>query len=263
MQMIIWAFGSMVLTLLVLAILRIGLTFKGKFLIASAAFVIALGGNAAVSTFPLWQTALMLLVLVFLIAYVFDSRMGAAIYQKSSVFAEEFDSFLEIEQPAPIEGSSIELKQQNILPQSILGELDKDSKKAELNSFVPNHEEDTVHPADIKEEDISFLLDRDTEEIMEHAEILEPTEGYMSDIESLLELETQAETEPQEEEVLDKIPGREVEFSDEELEVMDEDAPLDDALLEFLSADREAAAALNSEDTLEEIELDKKLSLSK
>ncbi|MCH6266687.1 hypothetical protein [Neobacillus citreus] len=258
MQMIIWAFGSMLLTLLVLTILRIGLTLKGKLLIALAAFVIALGGNAAISTFPLWQTALMLLLLIFLIAYVLDARMGPAIYQKTSVFADEFDSLVELEQPGQ-EISAMEIKQQDLLPKSTLGKLVKASEMAELNSFVPYRED----ASDIKEENISFLLDRETEEVVDHAEILDSPEGYMSELESLLELETQVDTEPQEVEGWDKIPDHPVEIPDEALVVVDEEAPLDDALLEFLSADREEAAAVHSEDTLKELELDKKLSLSK
>src|SRR4051794_4734269 len=95
MQTIIWAIGSMVVLLLIISFLPLGYTFKGKFFVVVASFILSLGGLAAVSTFPLWQTALLLLALIFFVAYFMNNRMGTLLFRENPVFAEVVDDEFE------------------------------------------------------------------------------------------------------------------------------------------------------------------------
>ncbi|QCJ43633.1 hypothetical protein FAY30_17875 [Bacillus sp. S3] len=97
MVMIIWALGTMLVLLLILSIIPIGITFKGKFIIVLASFIISLGGLISVSTFSLWQITLMLFGLVFFSAYFMDKRLGSILYKINptveKVITEESETF--------------------------------------------------------------------------------------------------------------------------------------------------------------------------
>jgi hypothetical protein len=80
MQSIIWAFGSLVVLLGIISFLPIGLTLKGKIVVGITGFILSIGGLAANSTFPLWTTFLLLLVITFFSAYIIDSRMRKILY---------------------------------------------------------------------------------------------------------------------------------------------------------------------------------------
>jgi hypothetical protein len=86
MQTVFYAFGSMIVLMLIISFLRLGLTLKGKFIIVFTSFVLALGGAATIASFPLWQTSLMLIVLIFFAAYFMDSRLGPVFYKENLSF---------------------------------------------------------------------------------------------------------------------------------------------------------------------------------
>lgn len=95
MQSIIWAFGSMIVLIGIISFLPIGLTIKGKMVVGIAGFVFSIGGLSATSTFPLWFTFLMLLVITFFTAYIMDSRMRKVIFIEK--ISPEEESFQDIE----------------------------------------------------------------------------------------------------------------------------------------------------------------------
>lgn len=267
MQTIIWGFGSMLVLLLVLLILPIGFTLKGKLFTAIASFILALGGVAAASTFSLWQTAIMLLALVFFSAYFLDQRLAALFYKAKDDMEDEYEEENEsIETESSFNHvrenhSSLDIPAEPVLPETSVISLEK----AELEEVI-----EAPVTAEIKElgssnseiipEDVSFLLEREaTAEIVDvQEEIVEPETGYLSDIESLLQAE---EVEMQEESELDEF----LDISTDSIEVISseqtDETQKDDSLFEFLLAAEEAAAG--DEDTLEIIEPKKQVTLQK
>jgi hypothetical protein len=103
----------------------------------------------------------------------------------------------------------------------------------------------------IEEEDISFLFERETEQTTNDGpEILTPETGYLSDIESLLELES--------EEVAASTDDANEKDKDEDLPQLEVGTnPLDESIFDFLNKSKEADS--DHEDTLEVIEDRKKI----
>ena len=91
MLTVIWVLGSMLLMLLIHFLLPLGYTTKGKFIVVVTSGLLALGGLAATSAIPVWQTLLILLALSFFAAYIMDSRMAKSLYMTKEQFLEEVD----------------------------------------------------------------------------------------------------------------------------------------------------------------------------
>ena len=89
MHVLIWALGSMVIFMLLIILMPLSLTLKGKVLISFAGFVLALGGLNAVNSFPLWETILLLLTLVFFTSYILDNRLGKLLYKERFSTSED------------------------------------------------------------------------------------------------------------------------------------------------------------------------------
>ncbi|WML59566.1 hypothetical protein [Neobacillus sp. PS2-9] len=188
MTSMVWALCSMLVFFLILAFLPLGLTIKGKLFLAVTSFLFALGGLAAVVSFPLWQTALMLVALVFFAAYFFEKRLGTVVFKDTPVFEEKWTDEL----INPVLNSKLDLSQSDTSFE--LTELRQTEESLVLNStpLVSSSQvsEQGQQRNSLPEEDISFLLERDIEKsVDEQQELDEPKVEvtYLSDIESLLD----------------------------------------------------------------------------
>lgn len=240
MQPIIWAFGAMLVLTGIIAFLPIGFTFKGKFIVVLAGFVLALGGLAAVASFPLWQAALMLLLLTLVTAYIMESRLAGVLYnQVEDISEEEIDDKPE----------SIFLNKQTDKTTELdlldLAEIDTKTVNTTLDNIEELDDSLELQPqmAIVKEQ--SFEIEN--EDLPEMTEIKDDAEieaGYLSDIESLLLEESEEKTDLEEEgwlEDLDDLPPVNV----DEPKVSKEDE--DNELEELFFAWEEAAVSHEEE----------------
>lgn len=255
MQTILWAFGAMLLLLLIISFLSRELNLKGKIIVVLAAFTIALGGLATVNLFPLWQTLLILLVFSLFVSYILDSSLGNVLYKTSSANKELIND--------------IEFSFSNHLT----------DKKADFDDLLDLEEVELVTPLTIKmaassatlepelvqgledseDLDVSFLQERDTEQpIDEDTGNLEIVDGYLSEIESMLLEDYEEKGESVEDDWLDELADHDsIEGKEEENNDNDEN----DIELEILTAFKEAAAGTN--DPQEEIISKKDFELQK
>ncbi|MDR6122188.1 hypothetical protein QFZ87_001785 [Bacillus sp. SLBN-46] len=182
----IWAFCSMVILLLIITFLPLGLTNKGKVFLVLTSFLLALGGLAAVVSFPLWKTALLLVVLIFFTAYFLDKKMGSFLYKESPEYKEErtkeiINPYINSKLAKEKEDASFKLH-----------ELDKASVLDNVNEnfiYAPQEYKQNLDNEDkLFVEDISFLLERTegNDEVDQIKEVEETETGYLSEIESLL-----------------------------------------------------------------------------
>jgi hypothetical protein len=201
-----------------------------------------LGGLAAVSIIPLWQTFLILLILSFFAAFIMDSRLGKVMYKTKERFIEEND--------IPDSDSSIILTKQPETSTDI-ELMDLSELEITASASLIKQDEDTFS-AESLDEDISFLQDRE----LENEPDLEDGElevGYLSDIESLLEENTQEKVELHEEKVdsldeegwLDELA--ELTLVKDEEKGKNEGSHLEDFELEELFADKEVASARSTD----------------
>jgi hypothetical protein len=244
MLTVIWVLGSMLLMLLLHFLLPLGYTTKGKLVVVISSGLLALGGLAAVSIIPLWQTLLILLILSFFAAFIMDSRLGKVMYKTKERFIEEYD--------IPDSDSSIILTKQPETSSDI--EL-MDLSELEITAPTPvmKQDEDTFSVESL-DEDISFLQDREIEsEPQGDFEDGELEVDYLSDIESLLEESTQEKVPSQEEKAdslveegwLDELA--ELTLVNDEEKSKNEESHLEDFELEELFADKEVAAARSTD----------------
>jgi hypothetical protein len=239
MQTIIWAFGAMLLSLLVMSFLSIGFNLKGKLAVALSAFVIALGGLFAVNFVPLWQILLLMFVLTFFVSYIMDSRLGRVLYHTSSseeVMVEEFE--LPYSNQQTEKNDLLDLDEIELIPASDINVT---------ASLIPS-EPETIRNLDDDSEDIfiqeSELEENDLEAIEVKETPLEVAPGYLSDIENLLLEETDEIADSAEDDWLSELADLEAK---EDIETSNEENQLDDGELELLFAFEEAAAAAKVE----------------
>ncbi|MBV7505997.1 hypothetical protein KW850_12090 [Bacillus sp. sid0103] len=206
MQTLIWAFGAMLVLILIIAFLPIGFTFRGKFFVVSAGFVLALGGLAAVPFFPLWQTSLIVLLLVLVAAYIMDSRFGAVMYNK---VLDSFDIEFDEESKTFVPDNRIEKSMELDLLDLDQGETASQSlMNLNANEVIsiqvqPQNVDENEQTYGIEIEDISFFDDLIEDEIKEKNEKnmvdTDSEAGNLSDIESLLLAESNEKTESEDE----------------------------------------------------------------
>lgn len=239
MLTVIWVLGTMLLVLLIHFLLPLGYTTKGKYVLVVSSGLIALGGLAATTTIPLWQTFILLLVLSFFTSYIIDSRLGKVMYKEKEQLIvddkmEDTDtSFLLNKQSE--KSLDIEL-------------MDLSELEITTSSLVIKQDAAPI-AAESLDEDISFLQDRKIESDSDDILVDEELEvAYLSDIEVLLEESSEKKFEFQEEK-LDSV--EEEGWLDElaELTIVKEEKNaaeehrLDDFELEELFTDKEVAAA--------------------
>ncbi|WP_342432478.1 UbiA family prenyltransferase [Neobacillus sp. FSL H8-0543] len=247
MQTIIWAFGSMLILMLIIAFLPLGFTLKGKFFVVLTGFVLALGGLAATTSFPIWAILLMLLVLAFFAAYMMDSRIAAMVYEEKDIVEEVM--FEDIELPFASkqkentpEIDSLELSELEIVVPALTKTAGNLKPEASTTSTEEN---DNALGLD---EDISFLQERDSEiEAEPEIDDAEVEVSYLSDIESML-LEDSVESQEMEEGCLDELADMKEINEKEKVDI--DDNQIDESELELLFDTKEVAAG--REDNLEE-----------
>jgi hypothetical protein len=229
MLTVIWVFGSMLLMLLIHFLLPLGYTKKGKIIVVILSGLLAMGGLAATSAFPLWQTFLVLLILSFFAAYIMDSRLGKVMYLSKEQFIDEID----------FEDNETSFNVSKQTEKTLDIELmDLSELEITASSSTSKRDENTAS-ADSLEEDISFLQERDLEDnsgVLIEDEVLEV--GYLSDIESLLEDSSQEK----------------VDLQEDKLESLDEDNWLDELAELTLIKDEEKNSIIEPE--LDDFELD-------
>jgi hypothetical protein len=241
MLSLVWAFGATLILFLILTLLRIGFSFKGKLIVALTGFVLALAGQAAVTSFPLWQTGLIVLLLVLAAAYVMDSRLAAVIYEQGTD-SFELESDEEFEEQAvfdQIEEKQVELEMLDLdtVGDELVPLMNKeDPKEPDLEELLQDQlglENSLQEPIDLllETDDLPIVVKSVREETIEE-------EGYLADIESLLLEETEKSSHFEDDDLLEEIDDLEL-FVDEKVE-----AEKDENLLEdLLRAAEEAAAA--------------------
>lgn len=252
MQTIFWAFGSMLLLLLFISFLPLGFNFKGKFTVVLAAFAIASGGLAIVGLFPLWQTLVILFVLIAATSYILDSRLGKVIYESSLPDEEIWE---ESENPYPRQ----QIVKKNELDLLDIDEIELSSSPIHISPSTSPIQSDLLQALE-DEADISLLKDRDSND--QDNEDIQIVGGYLSEIESIL-LEESDEVETVEESWLDELADLEtVELDKTDKEVSKpSEIPFDDDELELLVAFKEVATGKN--DHLEPIKSKELLELQK
>lgn len=224
MQTLIWAFGTMVVLFLFFSILPLGYSVKGRFLIASASFIISLAGLLGASTFPLWQIGILLLALAFFSAYFIDKRLGHTVYHNGSQDAVVFNQGNDImnlsskseilKGDSLILGKAPELPSDNLIP---------------VASFAVNEHE-------IPSDDSSLLLEREINVEEQLVTEIESEIAYLAGIDNLLEVESE-----------EKVDGELLEIENFSTSTSGQDEPeykrehLDDSLFEYLLAAEEAA----------------------
>ncbi|WP_413308460.1 hypothetical protein AA0X95_10040 [Bacillus sp. 1P10SD] len=156
MTLILWAFITMLVLMLILFIIPLRLTVKGKLLIALTCFLFAISGLFLVALFPLWETTLMLLTLIFLTAYFMATRIGMWIINNPPVFKTELnkESIYQVNfQVSTInESTSLESK-----------ELNKGFSKPTINFEEEIKIQNIPYKDNLIDADISFLLERNFE----------------------------------------------------------------------------------------------------
>ncbi|MED4203174.1 hypothetical protein [Neobacillus mesonae] len=225
----IWAFCSMIVLMLIFYFLRIGYSLKAKAILVSISFLLSLGGLTVVAIIPLWQTALLLLLLSISAAYFMNSRMGALFIQQKPAFEEVADKELDLqEQIDSLENQNsinlVKIDEQPLIPNLISGDMNQ----------ISNNMEDTQgNELDIVVEEISLISEKETE-----LEIKDPTENT-----SLQENESitvgELTTNPMDE-LLDEIASTEIQKGTNITNKQEE--PLDDSLFDFLLAEKEVAS---------------------
>jgi hypothetical protein len=264
MQIFFWALGSMFVLMLIISFLQLGLTFKGKLLLVIISFLLAIGGVAAVASFPLWETTLLMGILCFFIAYFMDNRIGKLLYKANLANEEAIEIMVDRMETV----KNVDLLQLNdelptILDSSLVN-LEKVTKIEVKQPESPQVEDkELLGNLEIVDDDISFLLERNTENNLEiQIKECEPEIAYLSDLESLLAFEEE-KTEDVDDILEEKIPNLTAKVVQPKItgqfEIVEE--AIDDSLFDFLLAPKEVASG--KEDILEEIKPIEKISLQK
>ncbi|MDM5330831.1 hypothetical protein [Neobacillus sp. CF12] len=248
MLTIIWVLGSMLLMLLIHFLLPLGYTKKGKLIVVVTSGLLAMGGLAAVSALPVWQTILVLLALSFFASYIMDGRLGKVMYLTNEKFLDEVEFEFE-DNPSSFNVSNQTEKTLDIEL------MDLSELEITASSSTSKRDENTAS-ADSLEEDISFLQERDLEGssgVLKEDEVLEV--GYLSDIESLLEASTHEKVDLQDDKLesldegnwLDELAELTVIKEEEKSSIIEPE--LDDFELDELFALKEVAATTDKDDS--------------
>ena len=192
MQTIIWAISSMVTLMLIISFLPLGYTLKGKFFIVFVSFILSLGGLAAASTFPMWQTAIMLFGLIFFTSYFMNNRMGPLTSNESPKFEDALEAIDDQKVESPREDKLLKNDEVIALPDSSYITFEKDSVSESSSSPLSAIKE--LQAPETVDEDVSFLLERNARvEVIDQIYDKKLDNDYLSDIESLLEIEAEKE----------------------------------------------------------------------
>lgn len=187
MQMVLWAFGSMLAFLLILSFLPIGFTFKGKAITAFAGLVLALVGLLASTVLSILQTVFILFLLVLSTAMILNRRLESVLY-KSSLVPEFMD---EIEEDFTVYKPVREISSKE--PFASIPVMEVPAITMDGPEIAPQKPE-IGHLEIMEEVNLFPLLEMESPAIDQKKSIADSfsDEGYLSEIESLLE-ENQSE----------------------------------------------------------------------
>ncbi|TCJ02440.1 hypothetical protein [Cytobacillus praedii] len=226
MENLLLATLSLVILVPIIYFLPLGLSSKGKIVVTFVSFFLAIIGLLAQLSFPLWQTSLVLLVLVFLSSIVIDSRLRKIIYplsEKKNVHSHDeitqdliesekgLDNEVPALQNANVVSSSKPLNLDKIIASPSDMKIDDDREEVFVDEFTPKAEMEFLekqlsfekdnrseeinlleNSGEEIEEDISFLHNREAllEESLNddhyHYQKKEDVLGYMSEIERMI-----------------------------------------------------------------------------
>lgn len=216
---------------LIIAFLPLGLTIKGKFLLSFVCFLFALGGLASVVSFPLWQTVLMLGVLIILAAYFLVTRLGTLLLKQTPSFQKEWSK----EIINPFSNSKFVFEQGDTsLDLTDLSQSEssfEDNLTPPVLSIQPLDNEQEVEKIEsyLLEEDISIFLEKESESEVVELREEEPEVGYLSEIESLID---------------EEIVEKEEKINRDWLEELDDLLPLDEVAAEKADIEEEKKISL-------------------
>jgi hypothetical protein len=183
--------GSMLLTLILVFLVPLGLTKKGKVVVVLISFLLALIGLTATTVFSLWQTSLLLIVLIAFTTYLLYTRFKSLLYLTNGSFGKKL-----IDEKIPINDynkvNTENYEQYSLGRNEVASGMDHNENEVTLEAdlFYTQHDSNQVITeefSEIEDEDISFLLNRNIEIDEEKSNKDNLTAiDYVSDIESLL-----------------------------------------------------------------------------
>ncbi|MDF1506888.1 hypothetical protein PZE06_01695 [Robertmurraya sp. DFI.2.37] len=235
---------SLIILVPIIYFLPLGLTNKGKGLLIIIAFIFANVGILAKGNFPIWQTALILLLLTVLTVYILDKRFHHLLFLKKNeklseplLYNEEFVTYEEENKEA--EEMSLEQFEQHNLSFVQEEELVSEERLLEIEQMEDLGEEtnvgDRIEKDDEEIVDPPFLTGKNDE--MSGIE----KSTYMTEIEMLLESE-ELENFPNNIETLDIVAKNSFSPQSEVVNLEDSDRKEDDASSESGSQEAEAVA---------------------
>ncbi|PAE21724.1 hypothetical protein CHH80_04690 [Bacillus sp. 7504-2] len=222
---------SLIILVPIIYFLPLGLTNKGKGLLIIIAFIFANVGILAKGNFPIWQTALILLLLTVLTVYILDKRFHHLLFLKKNekhseplLYNEEFITYEEENKES--EQPFLEQFEQHSLSFVQEEEQASEERLLEIEQIEDLGEE--TNEADMIEKDVEEIVEPPflTEKNDEISRIEKST--YMTEIEMLLESE-ELENFPNDAETIDIVdkntfsPQSEV-VNLEESDIKEEDA---------------------------------------
>lgn len=177
MDRIYWMFGALILVGIIIQIIPTGFTGAGKAVVTLTGLLIGFAGIAATASFTLWQTNLLLMVLVFLTAYIMDRRLSKLLYKKNDRLPDS--SFVhEIQHPDFSQDSFLTEKNTKEFPQLL------NEKKNSPEDFPLPFPENVIGTG----EDLAFLYTHEgTFDRQESNTTSNLGADYLSGIEDLLE----------------------------------------------------------------------------
>jgi hypothetical protein len=201
MQSFLWAIGSLLILVPIIYFLPLGITLRGKWLVIIISFILGLTGLLAKTIFPLWKTILMLLLLMGIVVYFIEKKLGTVLFLESpnpetkkennpleeqmgdweisEKLVEQFSSKEEVEVPP-------ENDQGNYKDDSFIEPISEPSLPVAITSLEKENDQ-----LDEWDEDISFIQDRnqlleDKDDFMEEVDITSQEEMYVAEFEELM-----------------------------------------------------------------------------
>jgi hypothetical protein len=188
MEVLLWAFGSTSLVMLIIFFLPLGLTKKGKVILVGTSFLLALGGIAATASFSFLITLLILVVLILFVTYLLDQRLGKFLYtiDNSTEEVDNEDFYMDADRKTAASHESV-YQRKNEGAHELLSLLKDEKKEITRPETKQNEENDLPVFETTGDEDISFLLERtvpmeETSKELKHEEV-----DYLAEIEELLD----------------------------------------------------------------------------
>lgn len=203
MQSFLWAIGSLLILVPIIYLLPLGITLRGKWLVIIISFILGLMGLLAKTIFPLWKIILMLLLLMGIVVYFIEKKLGTVLFlsetpnpkdeKEIDSYEEEIEDWEISEKPGEKFSTKEELE---VLPENDL-EISKDDSyiKPIIEPASPvvastSLEKENEQLVDW-DEDISFIQDRNQlfevkDDVIEEIDLTPQEETYMADFEELM-----------------------------------------------------------------------------